>query len=615
MTPNLPQLPQVQPQPPVPESQWEPAGPQVAKAYAPQLDLSKNETDRLAQRIEQDFLNANADHQTRMAKFRSYYMRWRNRTETPQLGEEDKANYRVPLTQWQVFMKWAKDMSSLFGDDAEVVARPIGADDQRRVKKIGRFMTWRLFDSMRVQSQAAVFLFRKILFGRSHVYMPWKRDTFQVPMDDGSSKEMVHYDGPDFDPIWPDDLIVPAEDVTSIQDFSFVIRKYRVTPEDLLTGEEQERYQGIEENWEKIVAFGNDRQARDSRSEQVKEEKDLAEGVTYQGGLSASSLLIVHEWYGRWRMLKGKQDAREDNFKRREMHETELMVRYLPGLNLVVSIQDLAQMYPTSKDRRPIREAALIMDGSYWGPGYGELLEAMEQELSVNHNLGTQAMQFSVGPLIFYRPASGFEPESFVYEPMACIPVEDPNAVKVVDFKANLEPTLAKNQELVTYSERVTGQNDMNVGRTQDRPNAPRTARQSMILQQEGDVRASLDTSVLREDWGEICRHVWSLDREYGSPSTFFRVTEEDAGGLFPVSQGGSWLSEPDRTGSYDFDLKLATNAYSRENNKQNQLALYQLDLQNPLVVNNPKALWMVLDKVHKALGDDRFADVIPEPA
>lgn len=609
-----PQLPQLQPQPPVPPSAWEPKGPQVVKAFAPQLKLPKNEVSRLAIKVQQDFFNAVSDHDRRISRWQEYYTRWRNRTELPALGEEDKSNYRVPLTQWHVFTKWAKELASLFGDDSEVTAKPVGADDQRRVRKIARFMTWRLFDSMKISNAAAVFLFRKILFGRSVAYAPWIRETFLVPMDDGSEQEMVHYDGPGFEPLWPDDFVVPAEDVRSLQDFSFVLRKHRQTPEQLLAGEEEGRYQGIEDNWELITNFSSDRQQRDWYNDQIKREKDLAEGVTYEQSLSASQSLIVYDWYGKWRRLKGKQDGSETNWDRRGKHESDLLIRYIPALNLVVGAQDLAFMYPTAKNRRPFVEAALTYDGSYWGMGFGELLYTMEQELTNTFNLSTQAMQFSVGPVIFYRPGMGIEPETTQYEPCSMIATEDPGSVKVVTFAADLEPAIQKAQEVISFSERVTGQTDQNMGRAVDRPNAPRTARQTMALLEEGDVRASLDMNTLRESWGEILEHFWALERMYGSPKTFFRVTEEDAGGLFPTSQGGAWLSEPDRDGKYDFDLKLATSTYSKEANKQNQLALYQIDLQNPLVVNNPRALWFVLDKIHKAFGDDRFADMIPEP-
>jgi hypothetical protein len=587
---------------------------QVKEADAPQLALGANELVRLANRIDQDYWSAKSDHDVRMRRFSTFYMKWRNRVEMPAVGEEAASNFRVPILQWQVFSKWAKEHASLFGADSEVLAKPIGPDDQRRVRKIGRFMTWRLFDSMRIQNPAAIFNFRKILFGRSHAYAPWRHETFDVPMRDGSFRECCSYDGPGFEPLWPDDFIVPAEDVKNLHEFSFVMRRYRATPDQLLDGEADGRYQQIDANFAKIIAYSNDRRRRDQYAEPVKVEKDLAEGVTYEGSLSAANSLQVWEWYGRWRMLKGKADAREDNLKRRDKFESDLCIRYLPELNLIVGAQDLAEMYPYTRNRRPFVEAALVEDGSYWGPGFGELLETIEEELSVNHNLMTDGGALSVGPVIFYRPASGFNPETFRYRPGTAVATEDPGGVKVSEFRANLEPCVLKEQAVIGYSERVTGLTDQNLGRVQDRPNAPRTARQTLALLEEGDVRASLDMSVLRESWGEILTHFWELERMYGSPNTFFRVTEEDAGGLFDTHLGGAYLDESELSGNYDFHLQFATSAVSKEQNKQNQLALYQIDLQNPLIVNNPQALWNVLDKIHKAFGDDRFSDLVPKP-
>lgn len=581
----------------------------VRKARAEQLQLPANELNRLALRISEDYLHAVSDHDARMRRFQSYYLRWRGRTEDINGGE-----FRVPITQWQTYSKWAKEMSSLFGEDSEVVAKPIGPNDQRSSRKIGRFATWRLFDSMRIQNPANTFVFRKILFGRSIAYAPWVRDTYWVPLEGGGEIEAVSYEGPGFDPCWPDDIVVPAEDVQSIQDFSFVVRKYRATPDQLLRGEDAGRYQGIKANFDKILNWSTQRQRRDQSEDRVKAEKDIAEGVTYEGSLSAARSLEIHEWYGRWRKLKGKQDATEFNLERRNPYESDLVVRYIPDLQLVIGVQDLADMYPTQSKRRPFVESSLVKDGSYWPPSFGELLEAIEAELSSNHSMADRAGKLSVGPVIFYKPASGFDPESFEYAPGMSIASDDPNGVNVVSLKADLQYPVVKEQQVISYGERVTGISDMNMGRASDRPNAPRTARQTMALIEEGDVRASLDTNALREDWGDIIRHFWQLEVMYGSPNLFFRVTEEDSDGLFEVERGGSYLTEEDRFHEYDFDLKFATNAWSKETQKQNQLALYQIDLQNPLILNNPRALWLLLDKIHRAFGDDRFSDCIPEP-
>lgn len=586
----------------------------IAPAYAPQLKLSANELGRLAMRIQQDFWNALSDHDVRMRRFQRYYQMWRARSDMPPIAEQADSNFRVPILQWQTYSKWSKEMSQLLGEDAEIVAKPIGPSDQKKVRKIGRYMTWLVFDSMRLPNKIATFIFRRIVFGRSFAYCPWERRTFYVPLKDGTRVEQVSYEGPGFQPEWPDDILVPAEDVENVQQFSFVIRKYRATPDDLLEGEMQGKYQGIQQDFQTFVDFASHKQQRDFESENVKREKDYAEGVTYEGSLSGGNTLQIHEWYGRWRMLKGKQDGRENNIDRRESFESDLVVRYVPEMHRVIGVQDLMQMYPRSPDRRPIVESCLVNEGSYWGPSFGELLESIEMELSSNHNLMTEAGGYSVGPVIFYKPGAGFDPKTFEYAPGQAIPTDDPNSVKTVTFTSDLKYPITKEQTMISYAERVTGITDANIGRTQDTPNAPRTARQTLALLSEGDTRAELETNALREDWALILSRFWELTTMFAPENQFFRVTEEAADGLFDVKDGGAWMTSEERGDRYDFDIKFATSALSKESNRQDKLALYQLDLANPLVATNPRALWAVLDGVHRAFGDDNFCDVVPQP-
>lgn len=586
----------------------------IRKADARQLTLSKRELDRLGNRVDEDFRADIADHDMRMRRFVRYYRRWRSLSDEAALGEEDNPNFTVPLTQWQVYSKWAKEHDALFGADADVQAKPVGPADQADASKASRFMTWGMFSHIKVQNPASIFNFRKILFGRSIAYAPWRRETYWVPLQGGGEAEEVAYEGPAFEPLWPDDFIVPAEDVQTLHEFSHVIRRYRATPAQLLDGEEAGIYQGISADFETFCRFATDRRHRDLEGEEVKRQKDQAEGVTYEGSQSGGNAIIVLEWYGKWRMLASRRDAAADNYSARERRETELVVRYAPELGRVIGVQRLDEMYPRMRQRRPFVEASLVKDGSYWCPSFGELLESAELELTANHRLGTKAGMMSVGPLIFYKPSSGFDPDNFSYEPGQSVACDDPNGVKVVSLSADLSYTQMKEQAVLGYAERVTGQTDMNVGRAVDRPNAPRTARQTMALLGEGDIRASLEMTALREDWGEILTHFWELYQEYAPEKLFFRVTEEDADGLFDTRKGAAYMTAQELGSRYDFVLKFATSAASKEVNKQNQLALYQIDLQNPLIIQNPRALWMLLNKVHKAFGDDRFADLVPEP-
>jgi hypothetical protein len=580
-----------------------------------QLKWPAAEVSRIGNKVVGDYRAAISDHNRRIGKWREYMRRWLGSVDAPAEGEEDASNLPVPFVKWNVFTKWAKEMDSLFGDDAEITAVPVGASNFKRDAKIGKYMTWRVFNSMKLTIPFCVFVLRKIVFGRSVAYSPWKRDTFEV-----KGQEVVDYEGPDFDPMQPDDFIVPAEEVKTLHDFSFVIRRYRTTPDMMLEGEEKGVYQGITANWDKIVNLAQHGSQRDFEGETIKLEQDEAEGVLYEHPQSSGESMMVLEWYGRWRPLKrgprgGMQNAGEWDFKKREMRQREYVIRYLPDLNLVVGIQDLAELYPTKKNRRPFVESSMVKDGRYWSEGYAEMLINLEDDLRVNHNQATEGGQLAMTPPFGYRPAAGFDPQTIKLEPGIGIPMDNPSTdMRQFEIKANVDVATWKEQTTLAYAEKLTGQSDMQMGRQSDRPNAPRTARQTIALLEEGNVRLSLDAKVLREDMAIVLTHFWDLEYMFANEETFFRVTEEDADGLFPTNDGGSILTFEERDGRYDFRLQFANSVWSKEAKKENALARYQLDLQNPLIAQNPIALWETTKAAHEALGDPNFEDTVPRP-
>jgi len=576
-----------------------------------QLRWPAPEVDRIANRVQQDYRNALSDHNRRIQRWREYYRRWRQMVPVPPMGEEDASNLPVPYCQWNVFTKWSKEMDALFGDDAEIVAKPVGPSDYRKDKKISRYMTWRIFNSMKLLNPFCAFVLRKLLFGRSVAYSPWKRETFEV-----KGQEVVDYEGAGFDPLWPDDFIVPAEEVLSLHDFTYVIRRVRVRPDDLLKGEAEGRYQNITANWDRIVTYAQNGTMRDTSGEEIKREKDEAEGVLYERPQSSGEWVTILEWYGRWRPLKGRmRNASEYDFDRREMRQREFVVKYLWDLHIVVGIQSLEDLYPTTKNRRPFVETSMTKDGTYWSMGMVEMLINLEDELSVNHNQATEGAKMAMTPPLGYRPAAGVTPETIRLAPGLAIPLDNPQQdIREIKISANLDLATWKEQTVLAYGEKLTGLSDLQMGRQIDRPNAPKTATQTVKLLEEGNVRISLDTKVLREDMSLVLTHIWELEYMFSPEEVFFRVTEEDAEGLFPTQHGGSVLTMEDRDGRYDFKLEFASSVWSKEVKKEQALARYQLDLQNPLIVQNPRALWATSRDAHEALGDPNFADLVPEP-
>ncbi len=565
------------------------------------LRASEQGLQELASRIEEEYQQAQAAHQRRMERFVEAVRRWRNRVPPPVKGEENKSNFQVPLIQWHTLGLWARHLGALLGDDAEIVAAPVGPSDYRRVHKIGRYMTWRMFSSIQITLPLATFEFRRILHGRSHAYSPFKRDTYVAMTPGGRRKRKVCYEGPGFEPLWPDDLVVPPEDVQTIHDFSFVLRKLRLRPPELLRGEIAGRYFDIRSQYDAIEGFAVDHRPRGA-GEEVKDESDETQGIEQTGAPHSRGQLTAWEYYG-----YGDVD-------RRTGEEPELVATYLPDLQQVVGLQDLVELYPQSPKRRPFVESALIPSGEYWGMGVEELLESIEDEATTNENLFTEGVQYSIGPFILYKPASIGNPKRLKYEPCTAEPCEDPAGAKIVQPTLNPNGYLAKRESTLAMAERVDGMSDMAMGRTADRPNAPRTAAGTAMLLESGNVRIALNLMVMREDWSKILKHFWELDCEFPRESLFFRVTEEDAKGLFLTAKGGSVMTAREFTGEYDFRIKFANSVWSREAEKERSIQLYGLDLQNPLVAHNPKALWMVTQRVHKALGDPNFADLLPEP-
>ena len=364
-----------------------------------QLRWPAAEVSRIANRIQHDYRSALADHNRRINRWREYFRRWLGSVDLPNQGEEQASNVPVPYVRWNIFTKWAKEMDALFGDDAEIVAVPVGASDYKRDAKISKYMTWRVFNSMKLLIPFCEFVVRKIIFGRSVAYSPWKRDTFEVvDPKTGEEQTVIDYEGPDFLPLWPDDFIVPCEEVRSLHEFSYVIRRVRVTPDQLLQGEDEGRYQNIRKNWTQIINLAQHGIQREFEGEEIKREKDEAEGLLYQRPLSSGEWLMILEWYGKWRPLKsgvGKKgggsskDASEWDFDKREMRTREFKICYLWDLHLVIGIQDLAELYPTKKNRRPFVESSMIKDGRYWSAGLPEMLIDLEDELLFNHNMAT----------------------------------------------------------------------------------------------------------------------------------------------------------------------------------------------------------------------------------
>ncbi len=577
-----------------------------------QLEVSEQEKARIARHIEDNVRSARDNHDARNYRFRRYYRMWRGLQETQGTRENDAFQY--PMLKWITFGQWARIMQALLGDDAEIIAIPASPIEEKDSRKAGHFMTWRFFRYMQATIGLSTWVFRALIFGRAHAELIYEQEYYwERDPETGEDKEVLTYDGPRLRPLWPSQLILPAQDnVESIDDFEWKCRRDRVTPQQLLDDERRGKVTGIRDNWEALTAASQERQERNYEFDNEREDADEAEGVQHGSIMGNRNSLERWRWYGKWRLPKGKQEARVENLSRRQDVESDLMITYLPDVQMVVGIQDLRDIYPRMRKRHPFVDLGAVKDGSYWTPGLGELVEDLQKESSINYSVFRKAGMLSVGPIIFFKPSSGFDPEAFEYRPGTAIPTENPEGVKTIEMRANLEYPQFMQQVLKALAELVTGVSDQTLGRVSDRPNAPQTASGQAMLIQEGNTRVSLDMSMIREDVGRAVNYVWQLEREYGDDEVFFRITGEDA--PYDSDRGFGKMTADERDHPYDFQVKFATSFWSREAKKQTMLQIYGLSIQNPLVQTNPRALWVILNRIWESFGEHGFRDVIPEP-
>ncbi len=608
--------------------------PMVSRRHR-QIKVSEPEKQRMISHIWNFFHGARSNHDTRIERFRRLWRMWRSLNVT-RGDDEEGEDFQVPMMKWTLLGQWARVYQAIMGDDAKIRAQETAPSDAANARKVGHYMTWRVFEYMRSAKPIATWVFRALLFGRGIAMCPYEQEyykqrdkienvdldkldaadlRYQVNKDGTVDYEVLAYDGPKLVSLWPSEFITPAQDnVNHLDDFAEFIHRFRMTPDQLLEGEAKGRFQGINENWDKIVGAAAVKQERDWFWDDEKNDLDEAEGVNRNSMLGNRDSVEVWAWYGDWRLPKGGRDTREENLKYRQEWKSELLIYFLPRVGIIVGVEDRRTLWPRMKKRNPFIDIGLTKDGSFWCPGIGEYVEELQNEATINHALFRRAGQFSVGPLIFFDPASGLKLDTKGYEPFEAIATKDPRSVNVVSFPFNPEYSSQMNSMIKGMVELVTGVSDSTAGISSDRPNAPRTASGQAMLLQEGNTRASLDMAMIREDLNDWLDYVWLLDREYADPETFFRATDDEAVGMYDADAGFSKLTAQEREVQYGFKLKFATSIWQREAMKQSMISLYQLTLQNPLVAQNARAMWVLLNRLWEAFGEDNFKDVIPEP-
>jgi len=669
-----------------------------------QLKFSKREMEALMRQIQQDYWRAIEDHNVRIDRCAEQEKSWRNWVGL-QGGEQGKSNFKVPFVLALVLTKWAREIDALFGTNATVEAEPATPQDDKIAKKVSLAMKWQVFKNMACMKPLALVILRRLKHGRSFAHLPWitkfyNKTTVDPITGERKTERKIYYEGPEIQPLGNDEIIFPASlegktGFDDIQNVEWIIRRYWDTPTNMLAqdnepeGEqnpEGDWYQGIKQNWKKIVLYARFGLERDSQKDPSLIEDDLAEGILRDSSTTMQREQIeIWEWHGHWRrwaeqppaenaetamggdtmagvdfnketpstpvaLDPGKEDqageirpanaglapgAEEDQeFSspskptddgtfidtdgiRKYMVESNLIVRYSDRLRLIVGIQDADEVYPDTPNKRPFFDMRLLNDGQAWPMGLMEMIQDIENELTVLANKVIQAVDFSIAPPIFAEPNVGESVANRKYETYDVIWVANAAGVKQMAINPNLQPFAELWQMFISLQEMLTGLTQNAMGRGMEQPNAPRTLGGQRLLMGAGDVRLALDMRMLSEDLKKFLDMVWDEWTMFGSEQNFFRVADGDAQGLFEhgeLQNGWAQLGAKERQGKYDFSLSFADDAQVKEGKKQELAQLMQLMRGFPVAMQDPVLQYRFLVDVFDAFGLD-FTKYSKEPA
>jgi hypothetical protein len=448
-----------------------------------------------------------------------------------------------------------------------------------------------------------------VFFGRGFLYRQWS-EVGEDCVEGGSSGV---YDGPECFPCDPDMIILPADEAKSIHKCSWVIHRRFPRPDQLLEDETAGRAFGVSDEFEEILNRSKDSRAGGVYDGQVgptQQTRDRAAGVSPSGQGDVEAL-EVWDWYGRWRLPRAA-DATLMDFENRDMRETDLIVTYIPSMSRIIGVRKLRDLYPGAQRPRPFSEMSMSVDGSAWPKGLGEMLWNLQNSIDANEQLIDEITRLTAMPPVFYNPASGWDPDTTPLSPGGTYQTTDPAGVNQLKITANVAPLMARSQAILGYVQRLSRVTDPNMGLGS--PNVQTAAGQLAMIEQS-NVGVAMDTTFLREHLATFIQDIWELDCAFSDESTFFRVTEEDAEGLFDTKDGGAQITREERHGRFDFTLKFATSQFSKQQNEAKAVQEYTLLIANPLVAQNPKALWVAANKLLRALGRGDFSEYVPMPA
>lgn len=333
-------------------------------------------------------------------------------------------------------------------------------------------------------------------------------------------------DGPCVELMEFEDLVVPYR-TQDLQTAARVTHQYWLTMAEIEKIVKDGDWKLSKEDLEEL------RTRRGTRQNEVEENRTLGtqkDSVIGEGGADTREPDVHspdgYATYDQNKLLFFEVYCKDDVDKDSDPVEVVYQISY--DLKRIVHADYLDEISPSG--RRPfVTLKYLPVSNRWYALGMAELLADINIEIDTIINHTNNAQELINNPFYFYVPAATVVDPDMLQgvRPGQGVPVQDVNGIFFPRFMQEPLANLGAMDALMMFADRMTI-NSMVTGNTPVR-NAPRTARGTLALMSEGNIKIDvLVTRFQNTGWIELCHQIMGLYQRYTPDEKWYYVTGQE---------------------------------------------------------------------------------------
>jgi hypothetical protein len=339
-------------------------------------------------------------------------------------------------------------------------------------------------------------------------------------------RDSLIQDGPAVDLLEFEDIIVPFR-TRDIQSASRVTQQYWLTPDEIKDLVDKGEWDLSEEDLDYLMTRNAVRMEENEENDFLKRQKDH---ITGEGTRDVADIRIKlpqnYRTYDPNKLLIYEIHIRDDVHG--DGSEVDVVYHIPYDLCKIAGVAYLDEISPSGK--RPfVTIKYLPISDRWYAYGMADLLYDINLEVNNVLNSVNNAQELINNPFFFYVPAAtAVDPQILTgVKPGQGIPIQDPNGVVFPRFAQEPLANLSAMDSLLLFADRMTI-SPMMAGSPQVR-NAPRTAKGTLALLSEGNVRTDvMVTRFQKTGWAELMHLLMGLYQRWTPDEKWYYVTGQE---------------------------------------------------------------------------------------